>query len=101
MLKNIDGTPALMNSEKSSLGVPGGDGLSLSPNAAFSTFSAVATTPGSLIQALAPSVILMSGAGASDIAATALAVRSIPVSILARTSGLHVRVGLSTSHSAG
>jgi hypothetical protein len=36
------------------LGVTGGDGLNLSPNAAFSTFSAVATTPGSLITALAP-----------------------------------------------
>ena len=88
MLKNIEGTPALMNSEKSSLAVPGGEALNLSPNAAFSTSSAAATTSGSLITALMPSVILTSGAGASDIAATAFAVRSIPASILARTSGL-------------
>src|ERR1700739_5122990 len=92
MLKNIEGTPALTNSEKSSLGVSGGDGLKLSPNAAFNAVAAVATTSGSLITALAPSVILISGAGASDITATALAVRSIPASILARTSGLKLRM---------
>ena len=38
--------------------------------------------------ALVPSGILISGAGASDIAAAAFAVRSIPACILARTSGL-------------
>src|SRR5260370_33578946 len=93
MLTHIDGAPALMNSEKSSLGVLGGDGLSLSPNAAFSTFSAVATTPGSFITALAPSVILISGAGASDMAAAAFAVRPIPASSWARTPGLQGRGG--------
>src|SRR5258708_21139078 len=86
MLKNIGGSPALMNSEKASLGVLGGDGLSLSPNAAFSTFSAVATTPGSVITALAPSAILISGAGASDIAATAFADPSVPLSLFSPPS---------------
>ena len=38
MLNIIDGTPAPANSEKSSLAVPGGEALNLSPNAAFSTF---------------------------------------------------------------
>src|SRR3954453_18719294 len=71
ILKNIDGTPALANSEKSSLAVAGGEVMNLSPNAAFSIFSAVATTAGSFMTALAHSVIMMSGAGASDIAATA------------------------------
>src|ERR1700733_11956194 len=101
MLKNIEGTPALMNSEKSSLGGSGGDDLNLSPNAAFNAVAAVSTTPGSLITALAPSVNLISGAGASDIAATALAVRSIPASILARTSGLKVRMVPRSSTSSG
>src|SRR3979409_1809722 len=100
MLKNIDGTPALTNSEKSSLGVPGGDVLNLSPNAAFSTFSAVATSSGSFITALAPSVILISGTGASDIAAAAFAVRSIPASILARTSGFKGRRGPGNNRTA-
>src|SRR5215470_13559541 len=59
----IDGTPALMYSEKSSLGVSGGVTLNLSPKAAFSTFSAVATTAASLTTDLVPSVILISGAG--------------------------------------
>ena len=71
----------------------GRDGrLSLSPNAAFSTFSAVATRPGSLITALMPSVIVTNGSGAFDMAATAFAVRSTPASILARTSGLKLRM---------
>src|SRR5215471_12648763 len=63
ILNIIDGTPALMYSEKSSLGVSGGVTLNLSPKVAFSTFSAVATTAASLTTALVPSVILISGAG--------------------------------------
>ena len=78
-----------------------GVSLSLSPNAAFSTFSAVATTAGSLMTALVPSPMLISGGGASDIAATAFAVRSIPASILARTSGLKLRMVPSTTASSG
>src|ERR1700733_2114073 len=101
MLKNIDGTPALMNSEKSSLGVPGGEGLNLSPNATFITLAAVSTTAASFMTALAPSSILMSGAGASAIAATDFAVRSIPASILARTAGLKVLIVPSTITSSG
>src|ERR1700694_3089326 len=101
MLKNIDGTPALTNSEESSLGGAGGEGSNLSPEGALIAFAAVSTTAGSLITALAPSVILMSGAGASDIAAAALAVRSIPASILARTSGLKVRMVPRSSTSSG
>src|SRR5579871_3865513 len=77
-----------MNSEKSSLAVTGGDVPSLSPKAACNTFAAVSTTPASFITALPPSVKVMSGAGASDIAAAAFAVRSIPASILARRSGM-------------
>src|SRR5215472_3198516 len=79
-----------MYSEKSSLAVRGGVALNLSPKAAFSTFSAAATTAGSLMTALIPSLMLISGAGAFAMAATALAVRSIPTCILARTSGLKV-----------
>jgi ABC-type oligopeptide transport system substrate-binding subunit len=37
-------------------------------------------------------MILISGSGAFDMAATAFAVRSIPASILARTSGLKLRM---------
>src|SRR4051794_24494861 len=77
-----------MYSEKSSLAVRGGVAVNLSPNAAFRTFSAVAIIAASLTTALGPSAILMSGAGAFAMAATALAVRSIPLCILARTSGL-------------
>ena len=47
-----------------------------------------------------PSVIMISGSGAFDMAATAFAVRSIPASILARTSGLKLRmVPVSTTSS--
>jgi hypothetical protein len=81
--------------------VTGSDGLNLSPNAAFSTFSAVATTPASLITALVPSVILISGSGAFDMAATAFAVRSTPASILARTSGLKLRMVPTSATSSG
>ena len=88
MLNIIDGTPAPANSEKSSLAVPGGEVLNLSPNAAFNTSATAATTSGSFITGLVPSMILMSGAGAPDIAAAAFAVRSIPACNLARTSGL-------------
>ena len=42
--------------------------------------------------ALVPSMILISGAGASDIAAAAFAVRSMPACNLARTSGLKERM---------
>src|SRR6266446_3620414 len=101
ILNIIDGTPALMYSEKSSLAVPGGVTLNLSPKAAFSTFSAVATTAASLTTALVPSVILISGAGAFAMAATALAVRSIPSCILARTSGLKVLMVPSRTASSG
>src|SRR6516164_6827708 len=90
-----------MYSEKSSLGVTGGVALNLSPKAAFSTFSAVATTAASLTTALIPSAILISGAGAFAMAATALAVRSIPSCILVRTSGLKVLMVPSRTASSG
>src|SRR6266566_8357980 len=100
MWKNIDGTPESANSEKSSLAVTGGEVLNLSPNAAFSAFSAIATTAGSFITALAPSVMEISGGGASDMAATAFAVRSIPAAILVRTSGLKLRMVRSEEHTS-
>src|SRR2546421_13096230 len=101
MLTIIDGTPAWANSEKSSLVVFGGDVLILSPNTAFKTFSAVATTAGAFMTPLLPSVILISGAGASDIAAAAFAVRSMPANIFARTWGLNERMGPRTMASSG
>ncbi len=101
MLKNIEGTPALAIFGKVLAGGAGGEVMNLLPNAAFSIVSAVATTAGSFMTALAPSVIMMSGAGAPDIAAAAFAVRSMPARILARTSGLKLRMVPNTRTSSG
>src|SRR5262245_53868622 len=74
-----------MYSEKSSLGVTGGVALNLSPKAAFSTLSAVATTAASLTTALVPSVILISGAGAFAMAAVAAATSTMTKTMNSRS----------------
>ena len=93
MKKNIDGMPASTNAEKSSLAVIGGTRSTRSlPKAVLNIASVRATTVGSLLTALPPSVILISASGAPDISVTALAVRRMPSSIFWRTAGLYERI---------